>query len=99
MAGPCSVLLAVQIALVEPETAHDAAPHRLHRAVHVLVGLEDPAHLALLLRRHLGRVEMALVEARGDARVLPLRLDAEREHAYPVDLAPVPEELRPSDRQ
>ena len=46
-----SVLGRPQGPLVDAEAPHDAAVHRLHRAVHVLVGLEDPAHLAPRLRR------------------------------------------------
>ena len=60
---------------------------------------EDPARLAGLLRRARGRVEVQLVELGGDPGVLPLALDAEREHAHAVDLAPVVERLGPAERQ
>src|SRR5919106_3302956 len=52
---------------VDPEAADDPSAHRLHRAVHVAVGLEDPAHLAPLLRRRGGHVEVLDVERGGHA--------------------------------
>src|SRR4051812_1262508 len=48
--------------LVDAVAAHDAPAHRLHGLVHVAVGLEDPAHLAPLLGRAGGRVEVLDVE-------------------------------------
>src|SRR5215213_56104 len=62
--------------LVDPVAAHDAAVHGLHGAVHVPVGLEDPAHLAPGLRGGLRHVEVLDVERRGDPRVLEGGLDA-----------------------
>src|SRR5688572_5047644 len=62
---------------IDPEAADDAPAHRLHRAVHVAVGLQDPAHLAPLLRRHIRHVEVLDVHRRGHAGVLELRFDAE----------------------
>src|SRR3954463_3756801 len=64
-----------KLALIDAVFANDGAPHPLHGPVHRLVRLEDPPHLAALLGRPLGRVEVQLVEARGHPRVLPLALD------------------------
>src|SRR5947209_2941809 len=50
-----------------------------------------------MLRRPRRRVEVQLVELRGDPGVLPLALDTEREHADTVDLASVPQGLCPSE--
>ena len=49
------------------------------------VGLEDPAHLAAVLRPRFGGVEVLDVELRRDARVLVLGLDAEEADAHAVD--------------
>src|SRR3954468_16712474 len=72
-----SIRETLQNPFVDPETPHDTAAHRLHRAVHVPVGLEDPAHLAPLLRDPRGGVEVLDVGRRGHARVLVGVLDAE----------------------
>src|SRR3954470_6733073 len=70
--------------IVDPEAADDAPAHRLHRAVHVAVGLEDPAHLAPLLRHARRGVEVLDVQRRRHARVLIGRLDAEEAHAHAI---------------
>src|SRR4051794_4025769 len=94
-----SIRETLQNPFVDPETPHDAAPHGLHRAVHVLVGLEDPAHLAPLLRVPRGGVEMLDIQRRRDPRVLVGVLDAEEPDPHPVhDRAP-PEEVPPAERQ
>src|SRR3954453_6618291 len=93
-----SIRETLQNPFVDPETPHDPAPHRLHRPVHVAVGLEDPAHLAPLLRRARGGVEMLDVQGRRDAGVLVGVLDAEEPDPHPVhDRAP-PEEVPPAER-
>src|SRR5918992_1627510 len=69
---------------VHPEAAHDAAPHGLHRPVHVAVGLEDPAHLPPLLGRDRGHVEVLDVHRGRDPGVLELGLDAEEADPHPV---------------
>src|SRR3954462_5641345 len=66
------------LALEDAVARDDLATHPLHRAVHRLVRLEDPARLAHVLGRALGRVVMHLVEARRHAGVLELALDPER---------------------
>jgi hypothetical protein len=48
---------------------------------------------------HFGCVEVHLVEARGDAGVLVLGLDAEREDAHAVDLAAACQRPDPAERQ
>src|SRR3954468_14877046 len=88
-----------KIALLDAVFADDRAPPTLHGPVHRLVRLEDPPHLAALLRRPLGRVEVQLVEARGHPPVLPLALDAEGEDPHPVDLALAQQEAQPPDRE
>src|SRR3954453_9269330 len=76
-----SIRETLQNPFVDPETPHDAAAHRLHRPVHVLVGLKDPAHLAPLLRDARRGVEVLDVQRRGDPRVLVGVLDAEEADA------------------
>src|SRR3954453_21245298 len=84
-----SIRQTLQNAFVDPETSHDAAAHRLHGAVHVAVGLEDPAHLAPLLRGARRGVEVLAVQGGGHAGVLVGRLDAEEADAQGVhDLRP-----------
>src|SRR3954463_3327800 len=61
-------------ALVEPVALDDLTAHRLQPAVHAAVGGEDPARLAALERRPLGEVEVLLVQQRGRAGHLVLRL-------------------------
>ena len=61
--------------------------------------LEDPAHLAAVLGGRGGHVVVALVEAGGDAGVLVLGLDAEREDAHLVDLLALAQGLDPAERQ
>src|SRR3954453_6157115 len=94
-----SIRETLQNPFVDPETPHDTAAHRLHRAVHVRVGLEDPAHLAPLLPDPRGGVEVLDVERRGHARVLVLRLDAEEAHAHAVDRARPAQVVPPAERQ
>src|SRR5919112_4562674 len=57
-----------QFTLVDPVAADDPPAHGLHRAVHVRVGLQDPAHLAPGLRRGAGHVEVLDVHLGRDAR-------------------------------
>jgi hypothetical protein len=63
------------------------------------VRLQNPAHLAALLRGVLGSVEVHLVEASGDAGVLVGGLDAEREDAHRVDLLFLAQICEPSEGQ
>src|SRR4051812_43353489 len=51
-----SLLRGAEVLLVHPVALGDLAAHPLHGAVHRLVGLEDPAHLAARLGRLLGHV-------------------------------------------
>src|SRR4051794_5994014 len=60
-----SLLPGPEVLLVHPVALGDLPAHPLHRAVHGLVRLEDPAHLAAALRRLLGHVEMLAVEQAG----------------------------------
>src|ERR1044072_6846543 len=87
------------VSLVDTESAHDSAAHGLHRTVHVRVGLEDPTHLAPLLRTDAGHVEMLHVHLRGDARVLELGLDAEEADAHAVDDLALAQEVPPAERE
>src|SRR3954451_25043632 len=91
-----SIRETLQIPFVDPETPDDPAAHRLHRAVHVLVGLEDPAHLAPLLRDARGGVEVLDVRRRRDPGGRVGVLDA-GEAAPPAvhDRAP-PQEVPPA---
>src|SRR3954452_20407139 len=74
----------LQNPFVDPKTPHDAAAHRLHRPVHVAVGLEDPAHLAPFLGHARGGVEVLDVQGRGHAGVLIGRFDAQEPDSNPV---------------
>src|SRR3954465_11711799 len=94
-----SIRETLQNPFVDPETPDDPAAHRLHRPVHVLVGLEDPAHLAPLLRDTRGGVEMLDVERRRDPGVLVGVLDAEEAHADPVHDRRTAQEVPPAERQ
>src|SRR4051812_11902737 len=90
-----SLLPGPEVLLVHAVALGDLAAHALHRAVHGLVRLEDPAHLAAALGRLLGHVEVLAVEQAGHARVLPLGLDAQEADAHLVDPRQLPEELDP----
>src|ERR1700722_3900724 len=95
--GPMASRL--KLALVHAIAAHDLAAHALHRAVHRLVDLQDPAHLAALLRRGFSCVEVHLVETGSDAGVLVLGLNAKREHAHRVDLLALAQSRYPAEWQ
>src|SRR5687768_5126286 len=88
-----------QFKIVDPEAADDAPAHRLHRAVHVAVGLEDPAHLAPLEPRHGGLVEVLDVHRSRDPGVLELRLYAEEAHPHAVHDPLAAQEVPPAERQ
>src|SRR4051794_4875363 len=88
-----SLLAASEVLLVHPVALRDLAAHALHGAVHGLVVLEDPAHLAAALGRLLGHVEVLAVEQAGHAGVLVLGLDAEESDAHLVDPRQLPEQL------
>src|SRR3954453_11106645 len=77
--GAATLLSVAEELLVQAVALDDLAAHRLHAAVHGGVRLEDPAHLAALHDVARRFVEVLDVELRGDARVLVLGLDAERE--------------------
>src|SRR3954447_31271 len=85
--------------LVDAIAPHDAPVHRLHRAVHVPVGLEDPPHLAPCLRGELGHVEVLHVGRGGDAGVLEGGLDAQEADPPPVGQLPAAQEVPPAERQ
>src|SRR3954469_19237392 len=85
--------------LIDTEAAHDPAAHSLHRAVHVAVGLEDPAHLAPRATRHGRLVEVLDVQRRRHTRVLIRRLDAEETHAHAVHDLVAAQEVPPAERQ
>src|SRR3954447_21410132 len=80
-----SLLPGAEVLLVHPVALGDLAAHPLHGAVHRLVRLEDPAHLAAALGRLLGHVEVLAVEQAGHAGVLPLGLDAQEPDPHLVD--------------
>src|SRR5215208_5479378 len=86
-----------EFSLVDPVPPHDSSAHRLHRTIHVRVRLEDPPHLAPLLRRNGGHVEVLDVHLRGHAGVLELRLDAEEAHAHAVDRLALAQEMPPAE--
>src|SRR3954454_17682454 len=65
-----SIRETLQNPFVDPEASHNTAAHRFHRAVHVAVSLEDPAHIAPLLRNPRRGVEVLDVQRRRHARVL-----------------------------
>src|SRR3954469_20809811 len=88
-----------QFSLVDAVAPDDPAAHRLHGAVHVRVGLEDPAHLAPRLGRGRGHVEVLDVHLRRHAGVLELRLDAEEADADAVDRGALAQEVPPAERQ
>src|SRR3954468_16402581 len=52
--GSRMLLPGSEVLLVDPVLLDDRAAHPLHRSVHRVVGLEDPAHLAAGLARRLG---------------------------------------------
>src|SRR4051812_17257110 len=85
-----SLLAGAEVLLVDAVALRDLPAHALHGAVHGLVGLEDPAHLATALRRLLGHVEMLAVEEPGHAGVLPLRLHAQEADPHLVDPRQLP---------
>src|SRR6476659_11500166 len=86
--------------LVKTVLLDDLAAHPLHRPVHRLVPLQDPAHLAPVdLVRLGGHLDVLEVEAGGDAGVSVVVLDAEGEDPQAVDLALAEQELRPAERQ
>ncbi len=89
----------LKVLLVDPVRLDDLAAHGLHAAVHGHVGLEDPARLAAVLRRLCRHVVVAGVEAGGDAGVLVLGLDAEREDPHRVDLLAAPQRGDPAEGQ
>src|SRR5215213_11989875 len=66
----CCMAPRLQRALEHAKTSDHTAAHGLHGAVHVRVGLEDPAHLAAALRRLRRHVEVLDVELGGHAGVL-----------------------------
>jgi hypothetical protein len=79
--------LAAEGALVHAIRLDDASAHHLHPAVHGVVGLEDPAHLAALLARVTrGGLEVLHIQERRHAGVLELRLDAEEPDPDAVDV-------------
>src|SRR4051812_14330149 len=94
-----SLLPGAEVLLVDAVALGDPAAHPLHGAVHRLVRLEDPAHLAARLRRLLGHVEVLAVEQPGDARVLELGPHAEEADAHLVDSRQLPEQLDAPERQ
>src|SRR3954463_9967138 len=97
--GGASLLPGPEGLLVHPVALCDLAAHPLHRPVHGLVGLEDPAHLATGLGRLLGHVEVLAVEQPGHARVLELGLHAQEPDAHLVDPRQLQEQLDPAERQ
>src|SRR4051812_2396710 len=80
-----SLLPGPEVLLVDAVALGDLPAHPLHGAVHGLVGLEDPSHLAARLRRLLGHVEVLAVEKARHAGVLPLRLDPQEADPHLVD--------------
>src|SRR4051812_678342 len=94
-----SLLLAPEGLLVYPVALRDSPAHPLHGAVHGLVGLENPAHLAAALGRLLRHVEVLAVEQPGHSGVLPLRLHAEEPDPHLVDPGQLQEQLDAAERQ
>src|SRR3954454_3190083 len=94
-----SLLPGAEVLLVDAVALGDPAAHPLHGAVHRLVRLEDPAHLAARLRRLLGHVEVLAVQQPGHPRVLPLGLHAEEPDAHLVDPRQLPQQLDAPERQ
>ena len=86
-----------EAALVDPVTLDHAAAHPLHRPVHRVVGLEDPAHVAAARADRGRRLHVALVEGRGDAEVLVVVLDPEREDPQTVDVTLAAKEVDPAE--
>src|SRR4051794_31750618 len=97
--GGASLLPAAEVLLVHPVALGDLPLHPLHGAVHGLVRLEDPAHLAARLGRLLGHVEVLAVEQPGYARVLVLGPHAEEADAHLVDPRQLEQQLDPPERQ
>ena len=93
-AEPQTVL---QHPLVHAVPSLDLSAHSFHRAVHRRVGLQDPAHLPALLRCVFGSVEVHLIEARRDACVAVVGLDAEHDHADRVDLLTLAQRRQPAE--
>src|SRR3954466_10152569 len=94
-----SLLLDPEVLLVHPVALRDSPTHPLHGAVHGLVGLEDPAHLAALLRRLLRHVEVLPVQQRRNTGVLVLGLDAEEADSDLVDRAQLGQHADPAERE
>src|SRR5438067_9300896 len=97
--GTATLLPGAERFLVQPIGLDDAPAHRLHAAVHRLVDLQDPPHLAASGGAAGGLIEVFHVELRGHAGVLELRLHAEREDANAGDLLLVGEEPEPAERE
>src|SRR4051794_27825217 len=97
--GRAMLLLAPEGLFVDAVLLDDVSAHALHGAVHRLVVLEDPAHLAAALARLLGHVEVLAVQERRHAGVLVLGLDAEEADPHLVDPRQLQQQLERPERQ
>src|ERR1700745_789999 len=85
--------------LIYAVALHDPPRERLHRAVHRLVDLEDPAGLDARDASSMARVPYVAIQRSCYSRVLELRFDAQREHADLVDSATRAQRGQPSEGQ
>src|SRR5436190_10178033 len=90
--GAASLLPGPEVLLVHPVALGDLAVHALHGAVHRLIVLQDPAHLAARLGRRLSHVEVLSVEQPGHSRVLVFGLHTEEADPHLVDPGQLPEQ-------